>query len=69
MILLTKPELRHELVSARNKLKKSEASNLKLLIAVAETANYLEDSVYIGVYDEDTIEEIENLRKLVKECQ
>jgi hypothetical protein len=41
MILLTKPELRHELVSTRNKLKQSEANNLKLLIAVAETANEL----------------------------
>jgi hypothetical protein len=46
-------------------IKDLEAKNLKLLIAVAETANYLE-----AITDSKETDEIaSDLRKLVKECQ
>jgi hypothetical protein len=73
----TKEALREQLVTHRNLLKnclsnlnRVERNNLKLLIAVAETANFLDELRDLSVSASTSVECAAcELRKLVKACQ
>jgi hypothetical protein len=61
MQVLTKPEVRHELVTMRNKLKQAESKIVKLRNQVISTANFLSS---IGAH-----EMADDLREIIKDME